>query len=454
MKKEKDLRQYLSQQQEKFLEELTLFCQQPSIAASGEGMEKMPLLVQDYLKGLGAEVEVYRVADSYPIIFAELKSPRPKAPTLFIYNHYDVQPPDPLEAWTTPPFAPEVRHGHFYARGVGDNKGNLLSRLQVIGAWQKVHGELPLNIKWVIEGEEEIGSPHLQEFAEKYGYLWQDSDFCLWETGGVNEKGEPILNLGMKGIVYLELSCHFNNYDLHSGLAAIADSPVWRLIQALNTLRDEKGQVLIRDFYEHRQPLRESEEEMLRQKDFDPASFMASKGIQRALVDPQDKVGFLKQMYLGGTVNICGIWGGFTQKGVKTIVPSQVRAKIDLRLVRGQKTDDIVQKLRRHLDSEGFSDIEIKLLASQEGGQSDITDFYIQETIKILRQTYQKEVDLNLTNLGSGPIYFLASQFNIPVIQIGCGYPGSQIHAPDENVRLTDYWQAQRAFAALLENWL
>ncbi len=215
---------FLAEQHDRFIDDLKAFVAQPSVAATGHGMIEMAALVQQRLEQIGATVQQIPTGGA-PILYAELGSgPR----TLLIYNHYDVQPPDPIDLWTTPPFEPSVRDGKLFARGVSDDKGDLSCRLHAIEAWQKTIGPLPLKIKWVIEGEEEIGSPHLAAFAQQYAALLQ-ADGCLWETGGKNEDDRMTLTLGLKGIQYLELRTRGAERDLHSGYAAIAPSAVWRL---------------------------------------------------------------------------------------------------------------------------------------------------------------------------------------------------------------------------------
>ncbi len=202
---------FLAEQQPRFVDDLISFVAQPSVAATGQGMIDMAALVQQRLERIGAAVRQIPTGGA-PILYAEIGSgPR----TLLIYNHYDVQPPDPIELWTTPPFEPQPREGKLYARGVSDNKGDLLCRLHAIETWQQTIGPLPLKIKWVIEGEEEIGSPHLAEFAQQQAALLQ-ADGCLWETGGKNEDDRMTLTLGLKGIQYLELRARSGERDLHS----------------------------------------------------------------------------------------------------------------------------------------------------------------------------------------------------------------------------------------------
>jgi len=271
---------FLAEQRERFIDDLKSLVAQPSVAATGQGLPDMAALVQQRLERIGATVQPISTGGA-PIIYAEIGSgPR----TLLIYNHYDVQPPDPIELWTTPPFEPNVRDGKLYARGVSDNKGDLACRLQAIEAWQQTIGPLPLTIKWVIEGEEEIGSPHLAEFAQQHAARLP-ADGCLWETGGKNEDDRMALTLGLKGIQYLELRARSGERDLHSGLAAIAPSAVWRLVWALNTLKDQNDEILIDRYTDHVRAPDEAELARLRALPFDEAKRKAALGIERFIND-------------------------------------------------------------------------------------------------------------------------------------------------------------------------
>ena len=292
---------FLAEQHHRFIDDLKAFVAQPSVAATGQGMIEMAALVQQRLERIGATVRQIPTGGA-PILFAELGSgPR----TLMIYNHYDVQPPDPIDLWTTPPFEPSLREDKLYARGVSDNKGDLSCRLHAIETWQHTLGALPLRIKWVIEGEEEIGSPHLADFAQQYAALLH-ADGCLWETGGKNEDDRMTLTLGLKGIQYLELRTRSGERDLHSGSAAIAPSAVWRLVWALNTLKDQNDEILIEHYYDYVRAPNETELALLKAMPFDETKRTTALGIDH-FINNEHGLDVLKRLYFGPTVTICGI---------------------------------------------------------------------------------------------------------------------------------------------------
>ena len=242
------------------LEELARLCAQPSVAAQGLGMEPCAELVEEMLTARGFEVQILPTA-GYPVVFAERKGQSDR--TLLFYNHYDVQPPEPLELWETPPFEPTIRNGKMYARGVSDDKGHILCRLAAIDAILAVDGELPCNVKFLIEGEEEIGSVNLAPFIEDHTDLLA-ADACLWEFGYVNHEGVPIQYAGLRGICYVELSIRTASRDVHSGTGgSIFPNAAWRLTWALNTLKTPDEQIRIPGFYDKVVPPTERDLQLL-----------------------------------------------------------------------------------------------------------------------------------------------------------------------------------------------
>ncbi len=430
----------MTEKQKKQIEELKEILKQPSIAAKNQGMQKMAEKIEQTLIKLGAETKKIEVGNSYPYIYAEIGE-GPK--TLLIYDHYDVQPCDNMELWESDPFKPEIRDGKLYARGVSDNKGNFLSRVQAIRDILESDNELPIKIKFLVEGEEEIGSPNLHTLSEEYGYLWEDADICLWESGGVNENDEPEMVLGQKGITYIELSCEMGERDLHSGNASLVDSPVWRLIHALAILRDKEGNVTIPDLQEQVKSPTEKEKEIIKNKKWDGEKLLESMGRGEFLGGRETQEEVLNYHYFSATCNICGIWGGFTELGgIKTILPNKVTAKIDFRLVADQDSIKVTEIVREYLDENGFKDVEVKELINEPVSKSDINNSLLQKVIDTMSEEYEAEVQLAVTSGGSGPGYYVASKFNIPIFYSGAGYPRSKSHAPNENIRLKDYFKA------------
>jgi acetylornithine deacetylase/succinyl-diaminopimelate desuccinylase-like protein len=436
---------YLTAQHDRFLDDLKAFVAQPSVAATGQGITEMAALVQQRLERIGATVQQIPTGGA-PIVYAEIGSgPR----TLLIYNHYDVQPPDPIALWTTPPFEPSVREGYLYARGVSDNKGDLACRLHAIETWQQTIGPLPLKIKFVIEGEEEIGSPHLAGFAQQHAALLQ-ADGCLWETGGKNETGRMVLTLGLKGIQYLELRVRCGERDLHSGYAAIAPSAVWRLVWALNTLKDQNDEILIDRYYDYVRAPNDLELAMLKALPFDEAKRKEALGIERFIND-EHGLDVLKRLHYGPTVTICGIQAGYTGEGMKTVLPNTAFAKIDCRLVPDLTPEVCISLLRAHLDRRGFGDVEIVPLNGEHPATSAVDASIVTACQTAAREVYGHEAVLIPLSAGSGPMYPLTTALGIPTVMAGITHPGSRAHAPDENIRLDDYFEGIHFIRQLIE---
>lgn len=424
--------QYISDHLSDSLAELARLCAQPSISAQGVGITECAQLVRAMLEARGFKVEIVPTA-GHPIVYAEAEGASDK--TLLFYNHYDVQPPEPLELWTTPAFEPTIREGKMYARGVSDDKGHFQSRLAALDAFKAVTGTYPCRIKFVVEGEEETSSASLP------GFVYQNAeklraDACVWEFGSVDHENRPVQYLGLRGICYVELSVETADYDAHSGLAgSIFPNAGWRLVWALNTLKDSGERILIPGFYDDVKPPSARDLELLAALPEDASDLLTRYGLRR---------GFLKGMTGGPdfqreavfvpTCTICGLTSGYQEKGAKTVLPAKASAKVDFRLVPDQDPDDIARKLRKHLDAQGFEDVRIDVLGTEHASRTDPDDPFVQMAIRTAREVYQKEVIVAPMVGGSGPTYPFAKALHVPIVTVGCGYPGARVHAPDENI--------------------
>jgi acetylornithine deacetylase/succinyl-diaminopimelate desuccinylase-like protein len=323
-------------------------CAQPSISASKEGLNEMANLVAGILRDTGFEVELVPAGDA-AVVLGLLTTASSKRTVIF-YNHYDVQPPDPLEEWTTPPFEPDIREGRFYARGASDNKGAIVSRACALQAYLAHRGELPVNIVWVIEGEEEIGSPHLDQFVAQHKQLLQSAYGCVWEGGGKNAQDRYEIALGCKGLLYVELSAQEAARDLHSALAAIVPNPVWRLVWALNTLKGPDEHVQIPGFYDEVRPISSVQHEMLAEWDYPEKRTRMLYGLD-GFISGLSGQPLKEQLIFGPTCNIDGFHAGYSGPGSKTVLPHKASVKLDFRLVPDQDPDKILALLRIHLDA-------------------------------------------------------------------------------------------------------
>jgi acetylornithine deacetylase/succinyl-diaminopimelate desuccinylase-like protein len=441
--------EWIDAHRDEAINDLRRFCSRPSVAAQNWGMQEMARLVESTLQDLGAETE--QVATSgFPVVVGKLKGASKRH--LAIYNHYDVQPPEPLDAWQSPPFEAAIRDGCLYARGVADNKGNLVARLWAARAWRAVHEHVPCHITYLFEGEEEIGSTHLKAFAAAHQDIIRAADACLWEAGYRDMDGVMSIYAGVKGILYIELRTRGAAFDLHSSQAPIAPNPVWRLLQALDTLHDSDGKVSIPHFYDNVEPPTERERELMQRFPIDVAALKQTWGIDHLPALDDTSVSPTERLLFEPTCNICGIWGGYSGPGSKTIVPSNAGVKIDFRLVPHQDPQAILANLRQYLSDQGFDDVEvIELEGTEFPAQSSIDTPLVQALQRSARLVYGNEPRLQLRTPGTGPMEALCQRYGIPAIGgAGVGYYNSRIHAPNENIRLDDFMLGIKHIAALL----
>jgi acetylornithine deacetylase/succinyl-diaminopimelate desuccinylase-like protein len=437
---------------ERTIARLQAFCRQPSIAAQGEGMEEMAALVCDTLTAAGAEVEMIPTG-GYPVVVARLRgTPGPQmatGKTLMLYNHYDVQPPEPLDQWDSPPFAAEIRDGHLYARGVADNKGNLVARVAAVEAWRAARGELPLDVLFVVEGEEEIGSPNLGSFARENRDRLQ-ADGCIWESGYRDTLGRLEILLGVKGILAVDLSVRCANRDLHSAQAAVLEGAAWRLIWALESLKGRDERVRIAGFYDGVRPPDEQDRAMLAAWDYDEAGFLSDIGGGQFLLGLSGEP-LKEKLLFQPTCNICGFHSGYGGPGVKTVLPAMARAKLGFRLVPDQDPYDILAKLRAHLDRLGFADVEIEAEGPEFPARTDPGDPLVGAVVRAARQVYEAEPVVLPLMAATGPMYELCQRWGLPAAGAGIGWAGSRVHAPNENVRLDDLRQGIKHIACIMD---
>lgn len=411
-------------------------CSLSSMAGDDAGLHSMSRWVEEKLSDVGAQTRRLPYEGAPDAILGELGS---GDRTLLIYDHYDVQPVDPLDLWHSKPFEPEIRDGKFFARGAADNKGDLVARLAALEVFRDLHGELPVEVKFLVEGEEEVGSKHFETLITRY----RDdlaADGCIWEGHGIDHKGRPSLVFGAKGLAYVELAYQGLNDDQHSSLAAYAPSPVWRLVEALSTLRDPSGRVLIDGFYEDVIEPDETDMALLDAYPFEEEAERERLGIT-SFVNGDTGLDLKRRIFFEPTCNIAGIVAGFTVPGLsKTVLPKEILAKLDLRLVPHQDPDDIVAKLRKHLETRGFGDIHVTQMSMEHPVRSSSDSLVAKAALAALGDAFDQEPSVAPMMIGTGPMYPVAHLLGIPTVSpAGIARPDSNLHAPNENVRIDDY---------------
>jgi acetylornithine deacetylase/succinyl-diaminopimelate desuccinylase-like protein len=406
-----------------------------SLAGDPEGLDSAANWVEQKLKDVGAAVQRLTYNSAPDAVLGRIgDGPR----TVLIYDHYDVQPVDPLDLWESKPFDPEIRDGRLYARGCADNKGDLVARLAALEVFQKVHGELPVGVKFLVEGEEEVGSKNFETLITRYRDDLQ-ADGCIWEGNGLDAQGRPAFVFGAKGLAYVELTYKGLSEDQHSAWAAHTPSPVWHMIEALCTLRAPDGRVLIDGFYDDVEEPTGQDLEMLRAVPFEEEAEKERLGID-SFVGGVTGFDLVKRYYFEPTCNIAGVMAGFTVPGAsKTVLPKEALVKIDMRLVPKQDPDDIVAKLRKHLDARGFDDIHISTHSMEHPVRSPVDSLIGKASLEAAAEVFD-ETSVAPLMIGTGPMHPVAHSLGIPTVSpAGVTRPDSNIHAPNENIRIDDF---------------
>jgi acetylornithine deacetylase/succinyl-diaminopimelate desuccinylase-like protein len=430
------IKQALEQNQERYIGWLTEACSIQSLDGQPEELERMARWVEARFEELGAPVERLKYEDSPDVLLARLGSGER---TVLIYDHYDVQPVDPLHLWESKPFEPDVRGGRLFARGAADNKGDLVARLAALDLYRQVKGELPIAIKFLIEGEEETGSRSFEGIVEAHGDKLA-ADGCIWEGMGIDHAGRPELVFGAKGLAYIEITYRGLAEDQHSSLASYVPSPVWHMIEALSTLRSPDGKVSIDGFYDNVAPVDENDLAMLGRLPFDEDAERDRLGITEFLGGDQG-LDLLKRNYFEPTCNVAGIVAGFTVPGTsKTVLPKEVMVKLDLRLVPNQTPDEVTEKLKAHLEKRGFTNFEYKNFSQEKPVRSPTNSTIARAALAAADDVFEQEIAAAPMMTGTGPMYLIGDELGIPVVSpAGVHRPDSNIHAPNENCRIEDF---------------
>jgi acetylornithine deacetylase/succinyl-diaminopimelate desuccinylase-like protein len=443
-----DLFRYIDSHADAFVQDLQRLCRQPSVSAQGVGLAECADLLVAQMQARGIPARIEPLTGGPPLVVAEI--PGDVARTLLIYNHYDVQPPDPLDEWESDPFAATIRNGRLYARGAMDTKGNIMARIAAIETHLRVRGRLPVTVKFLIEGEEEIGSPHLAATLQERPHLAR-ADACLWESGAKDHREVPNIYLGVKGMLYVHLEATAARRDMHSASAAIVPSAAWRLVWALRTLKGPDEQVRIHGFYDEVLPPSPAEmvllERIAAQRDDD--ALRRELGLT-AFVKGLSGVDLVRRLYFEPTCNICSLTAGYQGPGSKTVLPRRATAKVDFRLVPNQRPDDILRKVREHLRREGYDDLVTHAhgtLPYKTPSDAPIVEV-VAETAE---EVYGVPPVVLPTQAGTGPMHAVCAPYHMPAVGMGVGHSGGNAHGPNENIRLDDYIQGIKHVALLLE---
>jgi acetylornithine deacetylase/succinyl-diaminopimelate desuccinylase-like protein len=411
----------------------------PSVSAKKQlTITKCAELVSEIMSKAGIKSELlkldYNSEEIAPIVYGEVKSKNnPDGKTILFYNHYDVQPPEPIELWDDDPFSGKIDGNLIFGRGASDDKGELITRIKAVQYFLDETGDVPCNVKFIIEGEEEVGSSHLEKYLIKYRQKFS-CDATIWEFGYIDENETPIISLGMKGLLCVELHAICANADLHSSLAVLVENPAWRLVHALKTIRDENGTITIKNWHEDIRDFSAEELECIKQEDFDISDFKKNYGLSN-IFNENDTEKMKKASVGGVTSNISGLFSGYIGEGSKTVLPSKAMAKLDFRLVPEMKPEKQFELLRDHFDSNGFKDIQLKFLSGEPACRIPVNNEFVKLVEASALEEFGKVIK-SISSAGTGPMWYFNNILKCPCVGIGCTYKYSRIHSPNEFVRI------------------
>jgi len=439
---------FIARNLDAYVQELSDFARIPSVSSQGTGILEGAVWLAEALRRRGVETKILSAGGNPVVVGRVGRGDR----AVLLYNHYDVQPPEPLDEWTSPPFEPTLRDGKLFARGVIDDKGEIIARLAALDALRERYGEdLPLRLTFFVEGEEESGSRTLETFITRHRDLLS-ADACIWEAGQIDGEGRPQIWLGFRGLLFVELCARTMRHDAHSGWAHALPSAAWRLVHALATMRGEGDSITIDGFDAGVTGPTERQRELLHAMPDEESTYRNEYGVDNFVAGRRGYA--LREAVFLPTCNIAGLWAGHIETGRKTVLPSTAHARLDFRLALGQDPQTVLQVLRSHLDRHGFSDVEVASSgAVSTAACSDPDHPFIMLTVDVLREHYGKEPIVAPLVGGTGPAAHVVRHLGIPFASIGCSYPGARKHAPDENIRLDDFVRGASAIADLLERY-
>ncbi len=443
---ERKLHAHIDEMREAYLEEWKRVAAQPSVSAQNIGVEECCSLLTSLFGGLGLKTKILE-SPTKPAIYAELRSKREDAPTVLFYGHYDVQPPEPLELWHTEPFQPTVKDGRLYGRGTADNKGQFMAHVMAVRAFLELFEDVPVHIKFLLDGEEESGSPSLPWIARENKELLA-ADLMYVSDGGMYDDVTPQIVYGNRGILSFEIHLSTASGDNHSGnKGGVIENAAWRMVRLLASMTDEDGHVLIDGFYDTIAPISPAQEKMMEELPFQPEELAALYGVEK--IKYADKLDFYRHLMFLPTLTINGLTSGYQGKGTKTIIPSSASVKMDIRLVQGQRGMDIFEKVKNHV--------------KKQEPLAEVTDCSIMEAsvtepslplVGVVREAIKKAYRTKPVNLplmgGSLPNYVFTEILGIPVVSVPYANPDENNHAPNENMKLSCYYSGIHGTAQVL----
>ena len=443
------------------ISDLQRLIRQPSVSARKQGITQCASLVASIMNNSGIGAEILYLNDrnehhsgdikAHPVVYGEVKSKsNPDGKTILFYNHYDVQPEDPIELWSMDPFSGIIEGNYIFGRGASDDKGELITRIKAVEYFLRKTGDVPCNVKFIVEGEEEIGSEHISQYLKKYKDKFA-CDGIIWEFGYIDEKNRPIISLGMKGLLYIELLAKGPIRDAHSSLAVLIENPAWVLVRALNSLRDESGRILVKDWYNEVRELTSQEISLIEKEPFDEESFRKEYNIEK-FVNNNTGVEIRKALVGHPTCNIAGILSGYTGKGAKTVLPAEAIAKVDFRLVPNMVPEKQFERIIKHLRINGFGekDIIVKFIHGEAAARVSPTDPFVNVVQKSAEEIFGSVIT-SVSSAGTGPMNSFIDILNCPCVSVGSTFVYAKIHSPNEFARIDLLNKATKCMCNIIE---
>jgi len=417
---------------EKSIETLVDFVKQASISRDVEAVEKCSRYLKSLMIDCGINSRIYKT-EGNPIVYGEVLSENKDSKTVLFYGHYDVQPPDPIEEWDSPPFEPIIRNDRLYGRGAGDNKGQLLAHILAVKIILEKNNSLPINVKFVFEGEEEIGSKSLSKFVkDNKGLL--DTDLVITSDGPIHDSGAPMVVFGVRGVMNFQLELETANTDNHSGnKGGVIPNPAWILNEVLYSMKDKDDYVTIQGFYEDVLKPTQKELELIDKLPFDPENLAKIYGIEKIELD---KKTFYQRLMFLPTLTINGLVSGYTKKGSKNIIPKKAIAKMEVRLVKDQNPEDLFMKIKKHVKK---VNAQVEVIQQEEDMHPSRTSSELlisEKIIKAVKKAYDMDPIILPSMGGSLPDYIWTKVLGKPSIMVPYANADEANHAPNENMDL------------------
>ena len=452
--------------------DLQTLIRQPSVSAKNQGLVSCANVVVQIMRKAGIDTRLLYLDNllkaeqediapafptSPPLVYGEVRSKsNPNGKTILFYNHYDVQPVEPIELWDEDPFSGKVAGNFIFGRGSADDKGELITRIKAVEYYLKKTGDVPCNVKFIVEGEEEIGSIHLKKYLSLYRERFE-CDGVIWESGFVDASGRSIISLGQKGILSVEIISKGPSRDAHSGLAVLIENPAWKLVKILNSIRDDKGEILIKDWYEDVREFTIEELSFINKEPFDEEALKKEYGITKFLNNAKGIE--VKKAFEGlPTSNISGLISGYIGEGSKTVIPSIAIARLDFRLVPDMIPEIQMKRLRKHIkayrsksnDNYDHDDIEVRFIDGEPASRTPLYHPFVNIVKEAAVEVYG-DVIINVSSAGTGPMYYFDKLLGVPSVCIGGSDISNRAHSPNEYMRIDSLNKTIKCIAVILK---